>query len=73
MLCRMKLNETADWSDGEINVRPELIEHFWSPDIIIHDLIRCADGKSFTFAWAEKIAYLRLLNMELNCSYASIE
>ena len=37
---RMILNESADWSDGEINVRPELIDHFWSPDIIIHDLIR---------------------------------
>lgn len=36
---RMVLNESADWTDGEINVRPEMIEYFWSPDIIIHDLI----------------------------------
>jgi len=36
---RMLLNESADWSEGEINVRPELIDYFWSPDIIIHDLI----------------------------------
>ena len=37
---RMILNESADWSRGEINVRPDLIKHFWTPDIIIHDLIR---------------------------------
>jgi len=36
---RMILNESADWKDGEINIRPEMIEHFWTPDIIIHDLI----------------------------------
>jgi hypothetical protein len=38
--CRMILNESADWSRGEINVRPDMIKHFWTPDIIIHDLIR---------------------------------
>ncbi|XP_023341302.1 gamma-aminobutyric acid receptor subunit pi isoform X1 [Eurytemora carolleeae] len=37
---RMILNDSADWSRGEINVRPDLIKHFWTPDIIIHDLIR---------------------------------
>jgi hypothetical protein len=36
----MILNESADWSRGEINVRPDMIKHFWTPDIIIHDLIR---------------------------------
>ena len=53
---RMLLNESADWSQGEINVRfirctiltdcwiiqvrSDMIEHFWTPDIIIHDLVR---------------------------------
>ena len=37
---RMILNDSADWSEGEINVRPDMIKHFWTPDIIIHDLIR---------------------------------
>jgi len=37
---RMVLNESADWSRGEINVRPDMIQHFWVPDIGIHDLVR---------------------------------
>jgi len=37
---RMLLNDSADWSKGEINVRPDMINYFWTPDIIIHDLIK---------------------------------
>ncbi|XP_059087344.1 glycine receptor subunit alpha-4-like isoform X2 [Tigriopus californicus] len=36
---RMILNESADWSQGEINVRGDMVDHFWTPDIIIHDLV----------------------------------
>ena len=36
----MILNESADWSKGEINISPEMIKHFWVPDIAIHDLVR---------------------------------
>ena len=36
---RMILNSSADWSTGEINVRGDMVEHFWTPDIIIHDLV----------------------------------
>ncbi len=37
---RMVLNASADWSShGEINVGADLIQHFWTPDIIIHDLV----------------------------------
>ena len=36
----MILNSSADWSSGEINVRGDMVEHFWTPDIIIHDLVR---------------------------------
>ena len=36
----MLLNESADWSKGEINISPEMIKHFWVPDIAIHDLVR---------------------------------
>jgi len=36
---RMLLNATADWSTGEINVRGDMVDHFWTPDIIIHDLV----------------------------------
>ena len=36
---RMLLNESADWSTGEINVRGDMVDHFWTPDIIIHDLV----------------------------------
>jgi hypothetical protein len=36
---RMILNNSADWSSGEINVRGDMVEHFWTPDIIIHDLV----------------------------------
>ena len=36
---RMLLNSTADWSTGEINVRGDMVDHFWTPDIIIHDLV----------------------------------
>jgi hypothetical protein len=36
---RMILNSSADWSEGEINVRGDMVEHFWTPDIIIHDLV----------------------------------
>ena len=36
---RMLLNQSADWSRGEINVMPGLIEFFWTPDIIIYDLV----------------------------------
>ena len=42
---RMLLNQSADWSRGEINVMPGLIEFFWTPDIIIHDLVRSVDFK----------------------------
>lgn len=37
---RMVLNDTADWSRGEINVNPDMIKNFWLPDILIHDLVR---------------------------------
>ena len=37
---RMELNESADWSRGEITVSPHIIKHFWVPDIGIHDLVR---------------------------------
>ena len=36
---RMILNASADWSTGEINVRGDMVDHFWTPDIIIHDLV----------------------------------
>ena len=39
-ISRMLLNQSADWSRGEINVMPGLIEFFWTPDIIIYDLVR---------------------------------
>lgn len=42
---RMLLNQSADWSRGEINVMPGLIEFFWTPDIIIYDLVRSVDAK----------------------------
>jgi hypothetical protein len=35
----MLLNASADWSTGEINVRGDMVDHFWTPDIIIHDLV----------------------------------
>ena len=37
---RMVLNESADWSRGEINVSPEVINQLWVPDVGIHDLVR---------------------------------
>ena len=37
---RMVLNDSADWSRGEINVNPDIIKNFWMPDILIHDLVR---------------------------------
>ena len=43
---RMLLNQSADWSRGEINVMPGLIEFFWTPDIIIHDLVRSVEEQS---------------------------
>ena len=39
-MSRMLLNSSADWSRGEINVMPDMIQFFWAPDIIIHDLVR---------------------------------
>ena len=36
---RMILNMSADWSKGEINTRGDMVDHFWTPDIIIHDLV----------------------------------
>ena len=36
----MVLNDSADWSRGEINVNPDIIKNFWMPDILIHDLVR---------------------------------
>ena len=38
----MLLNTSADWSRGEINVMPDMIQFFWTPDIIIYDLVRSA-------------------------------
>ena len=35
---------SADWSHGEINVMPDMIEYFWVPDIIIHDLVRSVEA-----------------------------
>jgi len=35
----MILNSSADWSQGEINVMGDMVDHFWTPDIIIHDLV----------------------------------
>ena len=43
--CRMVLNDSADWSRGEINVTPDIIKHFWVPDIVIHDLVRLLTNK----------------------------
>ena len=37
---RMVLNDSADWSRGEIILTPDIIKHFWVPDIVIHDLVR---------------------------------
>jgi len=37
---RMVINQTADWSNGEINISPDNIELFWTPDVIIHDLVK---------------------------------
>jgi len=37
---RMIVNKSADWSKGEINISPDNINHLWTPDIIIHDLVR---------------------------------
>ncbi|XP_040564391.1 gamma-aminobutyric acid receptor subunit pi [Lepeophtheirus salmonis] len=37
---RMILNRSADWSSGEVNIRSDMVNHFWAPDIIIHDLVR---------------------------------
>jgi len=36
---RMAVNETADWGNGEINISPDNIDLFWTPDVIIHDLV----------------------------------
>ena len=35
----MLLRATADWSTDEINVRGGMVDHFWTSDIIIHDLV----------------------------------
>ena len=38
---RMVLNESADWNPtGKVTVGHELIDHFWTPDLIIHDLVK---------------------------------
>jgi len=38
---RMVVNASADWGEeGEINISPDNIEHIWTPDVIIHDLVR---------------------------------
>ena len=42
LISRMLLNSSADWSRGEINVMPDMIQFFWTPDIIIYDLVRSA-------------------------------
>jgi len=37
---RMIVNESADWGkENEINISPDNIEHIWTPDVIIHDLV----------------------------------
>jgi len=36
---RMVVNESIDWSRGEINISPENIQYLWIPDVIIHDLV----------------------------------
>jgi len=36
---RMFVNQSADWSKGEINISPENIQVLWIPDVIIHDLV----------------------------------
>lgn len=36
---RMAVNESADWGQGEINISPDNIDLFWTPDVIIHDLV----------------------------------
>merc|ERR1719192_1055451 len=35
----MAINESADWNAGEINISPDNICLFWTPDVIIHDLV----------------------------------
>ena len=37
---RMVLNESADWSRGGVMLSPQIIIHFWVPDVLIHDLVR---------------------------------
>jgi len=37
---RMIVNQSADWGkEDEINISPDNIEHIWTPDVIIHDLV----------------------------------
>jgi len=36
---RMAVNESADWGEGEINISPDNVDLFWTPDVIIHDLV----------------------------------
>eukprot|EP00090_Calanus_glacialis_P009961 TRINITY_DN18345_c0_g1_i1.p1 TRINITY_DN18345_c0_g1~~TRINITY_DN18345_c0_g1_i1.p1 ORF type:complete len:466 (-),score=107.54 TRINITY_DN18345_c0_g1_i1:448-1845(-) len=37
---RMVVNQSADWGkEDEINISPDNIEHIWTPDVIIHDLV----------------------------------
>jgi len=37
---RMVVNQSADWGkEDDINISPDNIEHIWTPDVIIHDLV----------------------------------
>ncbi len=37
----MILNDSADWQGKlKVTVGHELIDHFWTPDLIIHDLVK---------------------------------
>jgi len=42
----MVLNGSADWSQGRLPVGAGLIDHFWTPDLIIHDLVSAKEEKN---------------------------
>ena len=37
---RLFFNETFDWSRRGLTINAEFIEHFWTPDITVIDLVR---------------------------------
>ena len=57
----MLLNTSADWSRGEINVMPDMIQFFWTPDIIIYDLVRSAIQHIYTDQGQYRHSYIAML------------